>query len=145
MLVGIGFFRKFTASYPHFYQDFFWNPILFLLFWLSSFQIVDFTDQIAYWRAQIRFLRYPWSKIFHAYKTSYLGTVSPVSISPFRDFVRILTSGVSLWVSFQLFNGIYKDRVQNPPGIGALALATGKSNGEAAMLLLLEQNKVFTK
>ena len=45
-------------------------------------------------------------------------------------------------ISFQLFNGIYKDRVQNPPGIGALAIATGKSNGDASMLLLLEQNKV---
>jgi hypothetical protein len=64
--------------------------------------------------------------------------------TPYTDIcVMNLTSGISL--SFQLFNGIFKDRVQNPPGIGALAIATGNSNGEAAMLLLLEQNKVQSK
>jgi len=59
--------------------------------------------------------------------------------------VRDLPRLEDIVISFQLFNGIFKDRVQNPPGIGALAIATGNSNGEAAMLLLLEQNKVQSK
>ncbi len=44
--------------------------------------------------------------------------------------------------SFQLFNGVLRDKILNGPGIGALAIATAENDGGSALLLLLEQNKV---